>query len=559
MKWAIELPDGQFLDTAPDFELQFELNNIVFSSSETASLPGSFSFPVDVPVTKRMRAQLGHPTRVDTANRTSYIDGVWALAGGIRLFYGTLKLVESSQKTIKLTLISNPVAALKDTLLPALDLGGARTVAPTSWVDHMKETVDTPEDYDYIFLPVGNENAPDPSWNNWDLVDEVFVESGSIITPSIRLEYLLERIFALAGGWAFGNQFQAGSLELGRLYVFNNVDARVLTDSITPTLALPDDFLLNKHVPNITCAEFLKKLMSQWCLGLFVNVFTKEVKLIALKDLLRRPATHDWTEYAVPDLTISEPTKVPGYYNYDNTASTIPAEAPAVEDAILLRTTTEFNAGPLTEAYYYIETNSVMHKHGSGVYDNVNYRLVHRGVRVGDGEDYQAGMAAIWDQIEAYQWKGGYTGYIVEDGEYKFQKEDYPVALLFYRGLQNVISGGGLSPLCGNSVWLDGVGTPGDHAKLVTGGVEVGESEQSLNWFGDYGLYEKYHRTWSTMLRDGKHCSQTFILPISTLISFSFAEKVRVGDMDFFLKRIRVAKLLNQGLVQIEVSMISVL
>lgn len=558
MKWAIELPSGEFLDTPDNFSLNFELNNQVFSTSDTSALSGSFSFPADVVLTPRMKQQLNWPNRIDSANRVAQIENCWVLAGGVRLFLGTLKVIQSNQKTTKISIISNPGSSLKDTKLTELDLEGNRDVAPTSWPAYMKQTVDNPEDYDHIFMPVFNDQDGQPSFNNWDVITEEFALTDSLVTPFVRLDYLLSRMFSVTG-WSFDNQFQSGSLELGRLYVFNNVDAKVITDNATPTPELPDSFSLNLHLPAIACSDFLKKLMAQWGLGLFPNIFTKQIAIIPLNTILAKAARHDWTTYAVQDMLISEPTDVPGYYNYDQTTS-IPAEAPPVEDVQLIRTVTEFNAlSPLAAGYYYIETNSVLHYTKGNVHDNINYRLVHRGTRPGNGTDYQAGMDAIWDQIEAHAWAGEYTGYFADGTEYKWQKHDYPIALMFYRGLQDVISGGNRSPLCGNSVWLDGVGTPGDKAKLVTAGVEVGEAQYSLNWHGGNGLYEKWHRRWAEMLRNGKHGTQTFILPLATITSFSFADKVRVGDMDFFIKRLRINKLLSKGRVEVEASLISVI
>lgn len=558
MRWAIELPSGEFLDTPDNLSLSFELNNQVFSTSDTSGLSGSFTFPVDVVLTKRMKTQLGFPNRVDSASRVSTIENCWVLAGGVRLFLGTLKVIESGQRSAKISIISNPVASLKDTKLPELDLQGLRNVAPATWPDYMKLTVDNPEDYDHIFMPVYNDQDGQPGFNDWDVILEEFAIATCTVTPFVRLDYLLTRIFRVTG-WQFSNQFQSGSLELGRLYVFNNVDSKVVTDNATPTPELPDSFSLNQHLPDITCAEFLKKLMAQWGLGLFYNVFTRQIAIIPLKTILTKAARHNWTAYAINDEVIAAPSDVPGYYNYEQSTS-IPAEAPAVEDVQLIRTVTEFNdLSPLAAGYYYIETNSVLHYTKGNVNDIVNYRLVHRGVRVGSGSDYQAGMDAIWDQIEAHAWAGEFTGYVAEGTEYKFQKNDYPVALMFYRGLQDVISGGNRSPLCGNSVWLDGIGTPGDKAKLTTGGIEVGEAQYSLNWHGQYGLYEQWHKKWSEMLRIGKHCTQSFIIPLSIITDFSFSDKVRVGDMDFFIKRLRIKKLLSKGRVEVEASLITVI
>ena len=59
------------------------------------------------------------------------------------------------------------------------------------------------------------------------------------------------------------------------------------------------------------------------------------------------------------------------------------------------------------------------------------------------------------------------------------------------------------------------------------------------------------------MLIAGKHVTQTFTLPITELVKFSFEDKVRVVNMDYFVKRLRVQKLIGRGLALVEVSMVS--
>ena len=558
MNWRIQLPSGDFLDTPPGLELQFELNNQVFSTSSTSALPGSFSFPIEVPLTPLMRQQLDNPDRIDNANRISYIEGACAYAEGVRLFPGTLKIFEVDMLRVKISLISNPVASLKDKTLPQVDVEGTRTVAPSSWADYMKDTANFPEDYDHAFFYVFNENG-NPPFNVWDDITEEFtVATDTIVTPFIRLKYLLERMF-LPTGYQFVNNWQSNNLELGRLYVFNNVDARVINPDTPTDLLLPDSFELNKHLPPVNQAEFLKKLVAQWNLGLFTNIFEQKISLTPLKDILARAPKHDWTQYAMynPTNVVSDAQKAAGYYNYTQPNS-IPPYAPPVEDATIVNTTAEINAMlPIAEGYYYVETNSNYIQFRDPAFGD-RLALCHRGVRVSDGPDYEAGMEGLFEFISGCLWNGPYSGWIDNDG-YKWEQTDFPCALMFYRGLQDCIVGANRATLNGNGVWLDGVGAPGEKAKLITNGVVEGEASISLNWFGEFGLFEQYHKAWSQMLRNNKHPKQTFHIPIATLTSFSFEDKVRVGNMDYFVKSIRINKLLDRGLLQVEASMLSII
>ncbi len=554
--WRIELPSGEFLDTPPDMQLQFNLSNQVFTTNATSALPGSYSFPVEVPLTPLMRSQLNNPQRVDNAARVTIIEGACAYADGVRLFPGTLKIFEVDQTRARLSLISNPIESLKEQTLPQIDLEGPRTVAPSSWANYMKATANEPEDYDHIFFHVYNADD-NPQFNPWNDITELFtLASGSVVTPFVRLKYLLERMFAPTG-YQFINNWQGNDLELGRLYVFNNVDARVLIGTDPRAPALPDSFELNKHLPPILQADFLKRLVAQWGLGLFTNIFQKKIALTPLNTVIQRAPKHDWTQYALhnPVIIPEDAQKAPGYYNY-NQPQSIPPFAPPVEDAIVINTTIDVSL-PIALGDYYIETNSNYIEFTDPNFGD-RLALCHRGVRVGDGPDYEAGMEALFEFITFAAWNGPYSGWIDNDG-YQWEQTDFPCALIFYRGLQDCIIGANRTTLNGNSVWLDGVGGAGAKAKLVTNGVEVGEATQSLNWFGEYGLYEKYHRRWSEALRNGKHVKQVFHLPIAELTAFSFEDKVRVGNMDYFLKNISVQKLRDKGKVQIEASMITII
>lgn len=554
--WSIKLASGEFLDTGSGLNLQFELNNQVFSTSDTTTLPGSFSFPVEVLLTPNMRKQLAFPDRIDVASRTSTYEGVTIYAGGVPFIEGTLRVTQTSKSRIRLQLISNPIASLKSKKLTELDFEGPRVVAPSSWPDYMFDTADDPESFDFAFFHVFNDSV-NPSFNTFDDIAETFTPTGSIVTPFMRLDYLLNRMFALTG-YQFANDWQSNNLELGRLYVFNNVDVRVLTETDPHTPALPDEFELNKHLPPIPCSEFLKKLLAQWCLGLFTNIFTKKTSLVPLKNLLSRPAKHDWSKYAIDDLTIanSDIAEAPGYYNYPQ-PNALPPYAPPVEEAQLINTTADANdALPLDPGFFYIETNSNYLEFRFGSFGD-QLAFCHRGVRVGTGPDYQSGMDGMLEFISGAFWAGPFSGWVDNDG-YKWDQTNFPTALIFYRGLQDCIVGANRATVNGNSVWLDGVGAPDGKAKLVTGGVEVGEATQSLNWFGPYGLYENYHKAWNAALR-GTPVTQSFIVPMSMLKEFSFEDKIRVGNMEFYLKRIRVQRLVDKDRVIIEASMLSVI
>ena len=92
---------------------------------------------------------------------------------------------------------------------------------------------------------------------------------------------------------------------------------------------------------------------------------------------------------------------------------------------------------------------------------------------------------------------------------------------------------------------------------IAENGVNVIESRYSMNWYGEYGIYNQWHRAWNEMLRNGKHGNQSLLVPVKVLTDFSFEDKIRSGSMEYFLKRIRIKKAVGKGLLLIEASIIT--
>jgi hypothetical protein len=561
--WKIKLPTGEWLDTPQSFSLQFELNNQVFSRGDTTALAGSFSFPVQIPLTPLANRQLGFPGMIDNSRKFTDIEGVWVYVDGTPMFYGTLQIKKSNRRSVSIAIIANPLLDLKTKNLNELDLGTV-TVAPDTWPDHMKDTALNPEDYDHAFFPVKVQEELF-GWNIWFNTTETFplTDETHKATPFLRVKSVLQIMFNSSDGWTFQNKWQGSNVELGRLYLFNNIDARIQVTEVPSTLALPDEFELNKFAPAITCADLLKRISAQWCLGVFTNIFQRTITLRSLSDVLSAQVKQDWTNYATSEPEIETPDSSPGYYNYPQLDS-IPAEIGALENATIINTSKEYyDLVTPAPGFYYVENSSALVEiPATGAHRSVGN--FHMGVRPGVGEDYESNMEALFDSIESHKSRSGFTGYHEVEGssplEHEWEVSDYPIALMFYRGIQQFYELTGKDPVNGNNVWLDGnLASPGDRVKISTNGVDGPDASRSLNWFGEFGLYETAHKQWQTILMEGKHCSQQFILPITTLTSFSFEDKIRVGNMDFIAKRLRIQSLIGNGQVQVEASLISVI
>lgn len=558
--YAIRMPSGRYLEG--QFSLGFELNNQVFSTSDATTLPGSFSFPADVILTGANKIELDNPHLVTNADNWRTYPNVWVELYGHKIFTGILKITGCNQTKAKVTIVATPLAGLKEKKLDSLALGGARTWSGALDA-HMKVTARLPEDWDYAFFPIFTADEMDATsssryQNKFNTGTDTFDTTNTVVTPFLRLDYLLSQIFnEAAGDYHFDNRFQT-TTELRRLYVYNNADARVSLNAAAPTL--PTELYLNRHLPALKCAEFLKMLAAQWCLGVFTNIFSQRIALIPLRDVLRRPPAHNWSEYAIGDQPLDSRDSAPNVFGYPDQES-----LPGAADPHLLplyKTVAEYAtaAETLPVGYYYVESETcifhIIRQIPGTTFQEQHY--VHRAVHLDAADKPLDGvMGAVFDGQNYCRTQSGITRYRPKDDgsggtTHELAKEDAPAALVLYRGWS---SG---DPKSRNHVW-EPSSAPATRSDIYTDGVSVGTSEVSLMWFGEYGLYEKWHLQWSTLLRNGKHVTQMFDLPVSALTEFSFQDKIRVANMDYFVKKLRINTPTGHGRVLVEASLVSVI
>ena len=591
------MPSGNLLEGK--FDLGFDLVNQLFSSGSTDALPGSLSFPVTVPLTGRNRVELDFPELVNRADasraaaRNSLtkwipatgpaaskdIDEVWVELYGVKMFLGSLKIISATATEASISVIANPMRKLKERKIAELDLGGDRTFGADDAAKKatMKNSALEPEEHDFVFFPVvgtlPNVNQLiDPTdetkfHNYYDRTLEAFDLASLAITPYVKLQYVLERLFASEEtGYGFQNAWQT-SPETKRYYLYNNRDLRESVNNAAP--ALPEEFDLARFVPDVKATDLLKAVMAQFNLVLSTNIFSRTIRLVPVDELLSRPPARDWSRYAVGKPKTEPATGGPGVFNYQQ-PSAPPTDWPAPHAAIQYKTGAEYYANTDDVAdlgkFFYVEDTGRLFRYvafisGPNLRKHDGY-IQHQGVYLDSPEVYQVSMEAAGSYSVWYYCAHDISKYAeVDDGGidvWKFQPVAYPLALMQYRGFQEVNSGMGEEPFAANYVWMPGT-SPATRSQVVTNGSPEGDSEHSLNWFGEYGLYERRHKAWNTMLREGKHVTQQLALPVADLVAFSFEEKIRIASMDYFVKKLRVSRPLGRGRVLVEAGLVSVM
>jgi len=120
------------------------------------------------------------------------------------------------------------------------------------------------------------------------------------------------------------------------------------------------------------------------------------------------------------------------------------------------------------------------------------------------------------------------------------QRPDLQMRLMFYRGTYPAVPSG-TYPYGNTLSYID------DGTEPFT---------YSLRWNGASGLYNRWWKQWHAALT-GKNVTVTLALPVAEVVSFSFEDKVRILNMDYMVKRIRVSRPLRRGIVLVEASLVS--
>lgn len=581
--YSLELPSGQSLHFPPEVQFQFELQNSIFTGSGTDSLPGSFSFPLTLPATGHNRAAFNLPHLPTSANPVRKISGVWVLAHHVRMFYGDLTLRKAGEG-LEVSIVANPLASLKTTALNELDLGGDRPFGTDDAGRRalMTATANDPEAHDFafpmIYAPLFWGEPPayvsNPNYrliNRFDRVDHHYALDGGPVVPMARLDYVLRQIVENGtDGWQWRNDWQLTN-ELRRLYCYNHYD---LHDDLQG-LQLPDTFDLRNHVSSTKASDFLKKTAGTFCLGIFTNIFSREIKLRPIQSVLDGTKVHDWTAHAIsgPDIGYSE-SGAPqcflhppqsGHRTFgDRTARNFNiAGMPRFRS----RDELELSQGTIPDGHYYVELDEAVYlvrtiNGGGGQYKRFQ-RRVREKVVFGDGPELTAPMDTLLsyevpDGVYDFQlpeWRGE-GNYIFQgsNGEWERQDNGNPDALFFYRGMQ---PGPPFPEHVPYSSVTEDLPDGGGQAPITTNGATVATAQRSLLWPGENGLYQKSFSRWHNMLTNGRPVTYRLLLPIHELTAFSFEDKIRIANMDYFATRLRVQQLTAEGKFLVEASLFS--
>lgn len=550
---------GEWLDLFPNTTLSFDLNNPAYLGDDVDVIQGAFSFPADIPLTPTNRKTLDNPQRLDSTALFVKDEPAEVWAEGSMLFPALATITEAGKGSARMTLLVGWISKLKDVALNELDLGGIVTMGAnlTATLNHAKATALNPLDYDYVFYPIQNPAIIDDSdadtntvgnWQNrFDAAGGAFYhEPNDVAMPFLRLDFVLEKLFS-AGGFALKNKWQTTD-ELRLLTIYNNYN---ITNIATGGWSFSFD--PKNHISKTKGGDYLKKLARLFNLGVFVNYFDKTAELIPLEGLLERAAQHDWTGKAVDNYTVSQTKNYPtrfGYESlYDELAYYLGWKDSPLENGIpswVLGEVDDLNALTTADAQgYYLEktTNLIAEWFPLAGSPYFAGRTKYMPV-INDSDDvkYVAGISTGWlrdlDPI---------TPQVKVKGTVGIEKNDCPDKLFFYRGMQKNAD---------DDDYPMG-DTMGFKLNKTVLSVEGSPAEYSLYWDRERGLYNRWWKNWHYFLKNKRDVKRQFALTVRDVRNFSFADKVRVDNQNYFVKKLHLT-LSQRGLEMTEAELVSV-
>lgn len=537
-----------FIDLFPGTTLDLVFNNPAFVGGDIKRILGSHSIPINVPLTDHNKSVLGYPERIENVDTHLENEACEIYYQGMIFLNGFAHVRSANDSSARLYITIDSFKALKTLYLNELDLGVHNFADVSTILTHAKDTAENPLNHDHAFFPILNydffeeDDKPTPIGNDhwtyrfqnyYDIATQSFV-SGShqrVAMPFVRLDHVVSKI-GTALSYNIQTSFQDTD-ELKLLYLYNDHNIYVGD-------AWNIEFDLKNHVPRMLAGEFLKQKTRLFCLGMFTDPFLKNIEIVALKDLLVQPFKHDWSDKVSQKYNLNTQTNYPGSLGFDSGFDGMfdvnNYEVLSPQGLSQTTTITElddwldlFDPTPLAQGWYYLnQLNTFVWSNQHILYRLGAKKKMFRRIEIdSDGQSIDFKMSPLFMQQV-----------LKEDSMINLDLRDTPqvsmkansnkeARLIFYRGMyQN--HDNDLYPFATNNVYDP------KEAKIPT-------ADHSLLMNGQYGLYEKYWKEWIQFLQNKKEVQLDANLHIKDIINFSFKDKVKVKENQYFVKQMKVS------------------
>ncbi len=410
---------NQTLELEPDVNIEFEFNNWLLADSD--DLPGSFSYPINFPLSDNNKKFIGH-THLPESRPVDVPVTVWI--NGVILRKSALSFkIDNSSGSGYLKVDAGEIAdkirgrylheCFKESYYFGSTLANLKLLMKAS-------AAAEPGAYPFAFFPVYNFGlAPEPKdmedvpgyiqytyVNAWD-GSNFIVTKNRHFTPFIYLTHLIEKICAFFGFTATGSFLQLP--EIRRLTIYNTqtlpYDGLGVSEGIRQNLGM--------HVPYMQISDFFKALRNDYGVGIYFDTSRLECSF-EMYDTVRDSSSNykDLTAYLLA-----------GYNN----------EVPDDKGFKLVsyKDDADYNYKTYEPVSYSIRAG---HKE---VKSNIGTLLMFRGANPENGHQWQVPSARqpgnLFNII--FQYQTGFFNRVVK------HKNDFGLRLISYRGMQQDGSG----------------------------------------------------------------------------------------------------------------------
>lgn len=536
------------LDLFRSTAIQLELNNPIYYDA-TGELSGAYSFPFDIPASNLNRSLFDF---LDLAqSKASFQSSQKAMIEfeGISLFEGTLVCINASKDKFKIKIVVSPLYDFKNIKVNELkyaDFYLGNDAASREW--QLNDSLQNPLRYNWATLPVYNngfDGLKDPKTIFWDSLfqNPYFYTNQKLYqheyqTPFARLKPLVDKVFE---DFKFKNLLFDNE-ELKLLYLYNNYTIAGKSSSYDSD----ESFNLANHLPEISIAEFIKSLQMFFCAGLFKHFSKNEIKLVAMKDMLKSTPTVDWTKRISKESNLEPIENKIGVFEFEKSGVDA-LEHDYVEESIV----------------YTVGKSESILVHDKATWIN-NIALIYKDDKVirveskKEFEDKKNTLSSKMNRLEmldyGYYYTEPDTGNLTEQPNIPYpacyvpgsrfdieKRPKMPLKLMLYRGM--IGDDGYKMPLTSNNNYgIDGADT----------------YNYSLNWEGEKGLYNTFHKEWHRITADGKLLSCQINLTTTELYNVDMSEVIHISGSNYVIKNLKV-NLTSEGLKPISAQLVKIL
>ena len=540
---------NKFLKLYPNTDLSFELASPAYLGDKVDVIGNSFVFSVKIPLDGENPQLLKYPHVVENDWRFLKNEPCEIFKNGRCIFMGALTVTKATPPYVRvleaeISIVVNTISQLKDLKMNELDCG---TIPSTGVLERAKQTVLHPLDYPYIFYPVYNPTFSEAKQvqNLWD--GEKFVlqyinrigdthRREAMMTPHLRIDFILEKMFAHVGFTLRSYWQDSDELKLLTQVGFGGMHGIFNEFPSAP-------FKLNRALSSTTAATWLGKICRTFSLVPVVDLFDKTVDLMPFSMLLTRPAKHDWTRNLLREGSISENynypksltfKKISGKFSPDNVS-----QLPISSVALL----------PDADDGLYRDGNAYVYHRKHELDGNISMHDVI--VQRDNVANIEGGLEAIeidlagLPQIEAFQ-TYFYLPVVEQAGKLPDEERDTPDYLLFYRGMYTQLA-----------VHFP-FATSETDCFITTTVLNQRPPQYDLTWTGENGIFNRFWQSNFQFLKEKRDVTVKLALTLDVLMQFNFADKIRIGNMEYLVKNIRGTLRASGENVLVEVDLVTV-